>query len=133
MELNTPKPWEFDMSLTDITCKATKPGQKRAKLSDGGGLQLWIMPSGARLWRLLYRHAGRQRVLAIGSYPKVSLTEARKRRDAARVLLAATRDCAQGSCFATLQRMTTMPELKLARLPDRKPVKISITINPNLN
>ena len=75
------------MSLTDFTCKATNPGQKRAKLSDGGGLQLWIMPSGARLWRLLYRHAGRQRVLAIGSYPKVSLAEARKRRDATRVLL----------------------------------------------
>ena len=75
------------MSLTDITCKATKPAQKRTKLSDGGGLQHWIMPNGMRLWRLVYRHAGRQRVLAIGSYPKVSLTEARKRRDAARVML----------------------------------------------
>ncbi len=75
------------MSLTDVTCRATKPGAKRRKLSDGGGLQLWIMPNGARLWRLVYRHLGKQRALSLGIYPEVTLTEARSRRDEARLLL----------------------------------------------
>lgn len=80
------------MTLTDVTCRATKPGPKRRKLSDGGGLQLWIMPSGTRLWRLVYRDSGQQRVLAIGPYPEVSLTEARGRREAAKALLREGKD-----------------------------------------
>jgi len=75
------------MSLTDVICRGAKPGPKRRKLSDGGGLQLWIMPNGSRLWRLIYRHLGKQKILAIGTYPDVSLAEARARRDAARTCL----------------------------------------------
>lgn len=80
------------MSLTDVTCRATKPGPKRRKLSDGNGLQLWIMPSGARLWRFVYRFLGKQKAWAIGAYPKVSLTEARAQRDEARLLLRQGKD-----------------------------------------
>lgn len=80
------------MSLTDVTCRATRPGSRRRKLSDGGGLQLWIMPSGMRLWRLVYRYLGAQKALAFGSYPKISLAEARTRRDAARLLLSEGKD-----------------------------------------
>ncbi len=65
------------MILTDVTCRATKAGPARRKLSDGGGLQLWIMPNGARLWRLVYRHLGKQEALSLGTYPEVSLVEAR--------------------------------------------------------
>ena len=80
------------MALTDITCRSTKPGPGRRKLSDGAGLQLWIMPSGARLWRYIYRYLGKQKVWAIGSYPKVSLTDARALRDEARQLLRQGKD-----------------------------------------
>lgn len=75
------------MSLTDVTCRGAKPAPRRRKLSDGGGLQLWIMPSGSRLWRFVYRYLGKQKILAIGMYPEVSLAEARERRDAARLCL----------------------------------------------
>jgi hypothetical protein len=80
------------MPLTDVTCRATKPGPKRRKLSDGCGLQLWIMPSGTRLWRFVYRYLGKQKNWAIGPYPKVSLTEARAQRDDARRLLRQGKD-----------------------------------------
>jgi hypothetical protein len=43
------------MALTDAKCRAARSGAKLQKLTDGGGLQLWVQPSGARLWRLAYR------------------------------------------------------------------------------
>lgn len=58
------------------------------KLSDGGGLQLWIMPGGGEYWRMAYRFASKQRVLAIGVYPATSLKAARSARDKAREALA---------------------------------------------
>jgi integrase len=67
--------------LTAIAIKAARPG----KHFDGGGLFLHVMPSGARYWRLKYRHAGKEKLLALGVFPDVSLAEARKRRDSARV------------------------------------------------
>ena len=51
-----------------------------------------VTPSGGKLWRWKYRHAGKEKLLAIGRYPDVSLKEARARRDAARKLLAAGQD-----------------------------------------
>jgi hypothetical protein len=59
-----------------------------SKLSDGGGLQLWVMPTGAKLFRLAYRFQNKQKLLAIGRYPAVSLAEARQARDDAKKLLA---------------------------------------------
>jgi integrase len=76
------------MSLTDVAVRTAKASAKITKLSDGGGLQLWIMPNGSKLWRLAYRFAGRQKLLALGSYPDVPLATARKRRDEQRALLA---------------------------------------------
>lgn len=75
------------MPLTDAMCRGIKLGPTRRKLSDGGGLQLWIMPNGSRLWRLVYRHFSKQKELAIGTYPEISLAEARRRRDEAKALL----------------------------------------------
>lgn len=80
------------MPLSDLQVRQAKPGKKIRKLSDGGGLQLWIMPDGAKYWRLAYRFAGKQRSLAIGVYPAVSLREARSARDDAKQLLADGRD-----------------------------------------
>jgi integrase len=67
--------------LTDVKCRGAKPGPSRKKLSDGGGLQLWVQPSGARLWQLVYQFQGKQTQLALGPYPQVSLIEARARRE----------------------------------------------------
>jgi hypothetical protein len=50
-------------------------------LSDGGGLQLWITPQGAKYWRLAYRFTGKQRLHVLGTYPAVTLKQARTARD----------------------------------------------------
>lgn len=72
------------MALTDLACRTTKPGPRLIKLSDSGGLQLWIQPNGSKLWRLAYRYGGKQKLLALGSYPLVSLADARAARDDAK-------------------------------------------------
>lgn len=80
------------MALTDARCKNAKAAEKPQKISDGGGLFLLIQPSGSKLWRMAYRFQRRQKTLAFGSYPTVSLAKARQRRDAAKALLAEGKD-----------------------------------------
>lgn len=75
------------MLLTDTAIRKAKPAAGLVKLSDGGGLQLHLHPNGAKYWKLAYRYDGKQKKLAFGVYPEVSLAEARKRREAARALL----------------------------------------------
>jgi integrase len=75
------------MPLTDTAIRNAKPRRKVIKLSDGGGLYLLIQPRGAKLWRLAYRFSGKQKALALGIYPTVSLADARARRDAAKKFL----------------------------------------------
>jgi hypothetical protein len=65
-----------------------KPGDKPYKKTDGDGLFLYVTTSGAKLWRLAYRFAGKQKELSIGPYPEITLSEAREKRDVARKLLA---------------------------------------------
>jgi len=76
------------MPLTDAAIRNAKPSTKPIKLSDGGSLYLLIQPHGTKLWRMAYRHAGKQKTLAFGIYPTVTLAEARGRRDDAKKLLA---------------------------------------------
>ena len=73
--------------LTDTATRQAKPKDKPYKLSDSGGLYLLVNTTG-KYWRLNYRFAGKQKTLALGVYPTISLIEARKRRDQAKVLLA---------------------------------------------
>jgi Arm DNA-binding domain len=75
------------MALTDVRIRNAKPKAQAYKLSDGGGMYLLVMPSGARYWRLDYRFGGKRRTLALGVYPSVTLSNARSRREAARALL----------------------------------------------
>jgi len=56
------------MPPTDMEIRTAKPGARIVKLSDGGGLQLWIMPDGAKRWRFAYRLARLQKLLAVGVY-----------------------------------------------------------------
>lgn len=73
--------------LTETAIRAAKAKEKPAKLFDGGGLYLLVNPQGSRLWRLKYRIHGKEKLLAIGAYPDVSLKRAREKRDEARRLL----------------------------------------------
>lgn len=72
------------MPLTDTAIRAAKAGDKPYKLADGGGLYLLVNPTGSRLWRLKYRIEGKEKLLAIGPYPDVTLAKARERRDDAK-------------------------------------------------
>jgi len=76
------------MPLTDAAIRAAKPAEKPRKLFDGEGLYLEIAPSGGKWWRLKYRWAGREKRLSLGTYPEVTLLEARRRRDDAKRMLA---------------------------------------------
>lgn len=76
------------MALTDIKCKNTKPTDKPQKLGDSGGLYLYVMPNGAKYWRMKYRIHGKEKLLALGVYPETTLSEARDKRDTARKLVA---------------------------------------------
>jgi integrase len=80
------------MALTDVAIKNAKQRVKPYKMGDAGGLFLLVQPSSGKLWRLKYRVDGREKKLGIGTYPEVSLAEARRRRDDARELIAAGKD-----------------------------------------
>ncbi|GHB64562.1 hypothetical protein GCM10008107_12150 [Psychrosphaera saromensis] len=76
--------------LTNTQVKQSKPTDKRQKLSDGGGLQLWISPNGSKSWMLDYIHPITKKRLSMsfGIYPAVSLADARKKRAEAKELIA---------------------------------------------
>lgn len=76
------------MSLTDTKVKKAKPLEKEYKLTDGFGMHLLVHQNGSKYWRLSYRFAQKQKLLALGVYPAISLTDARERRDEARKLIA---------------------------------------------
>lgn len=92
------------MPLTNMMCRNAKPGTALRKLSDGGGLQLWIQPTGARLWRFAYRFGEKQKLLALGVYPPTSLADARQGRDDAKRLLADGIDPSQAKKQAKANR-----------------------------
>lgn len=74
--------------LTDKAIRAARPEAKPYKLSDGGGLYLFVKPNGSRLWRMKYRVDGIEKTLSFGAYPQVSLSLARERRDESKRLTA---------------------------------------------
>ncbi|MDE1480542.1 integrase arm-type DNA-binding domain-containing protein [Xenorhabdus bovienii] len=76
------------MKLSARQIETAKPKDKAYKLSDGGGLHLYISPTGSKSWRLKYRISGKEKLLTIGIYPVISLADARKAREEAKKLLA---------------------------------------------
>ncbi|EKT1924487.1 integrase arm-type DNA-binding domain-containing protein [Salmonella enterica] len=72
------------MALTDTAIRKTKPTEKPFKLADSSGLYLLIKPNGSKLWYMKFRIDGKEKKLAFGPYPDVSLFKARQLRDAAR-------------------------------------------------
>src|SRR5688572_27508892 len=75
---------EKPMKLSAVALKNAKPRDKMFRLADGGGLYVQIEPNGSKLWRMKYRFAGKEKVLAFGRYPDVSLADAREAREAAK-------------------------------------------------
>ncbi|MCD5360299.1 tyrosine-type recombinase/integrase [Chromobacterium aquaticum] len=98
------------MPLTDAAIKNAKPREdgKHLKLTDGQGLSLWVMPTGAKYWRLKYRINGKEKLLALGVYPEVSLKEARLKRDDAR------KQIADGDDPAAMRKMDKVIKLAAA-------------------
>lgn len=74
--------------LTNTAVKNAKPRTKPYKLSDGKGLYMLITPNGGKYWRVKYRFAGKEKLLSLGTYPEISLEEAREKCGAARKLVA---------------------------------------------
>jgi integrase len=72
------------MSLTDTKARNAKPREKQFKLYDTDGLFLLVTPAGGKWWRFKYRFSDKEKLLSLGTYPEVSLSQARQRRDAAR-------------------------------------------------
>lgn len=75
------------MALTDKALKQAKPREKAYKLADGKGLYLLINPNGSKYWRLKYRFGGKEKVLALGVYPDITLAKARTLTNDAKSLL----------------------------------------------
>jgi integrase len=76
------------MALSDMQVRKAQPLDKAFKLNDGDGLCLHIAPTGGKWWRFRYQFNGKEKMLSFGTYPEVSLAEARQRRHDARVLVA---------------------------------------------
>jgi integrase len=74
-------------TLTAIAALRAQARAKKYKLSAGGGLYLEVMPTGAKYWRWKYRHAGKEKRIALGVFPAISLADARLRRDEERTRL----------------------------------------------
>lgn len=78
--------------LSDAKIRAAKPQTKAYKLTDAKRLYLLVSPSGSKLWRWNYSYDGKQKTLAFGPYPQVSLTTARAKRDQASTQLSEGHD-----------------------------------------
>ncbi|WP_342323680.1 tyrosine-type recombinase/integrase [Kosakonia sp. BYX6] len=77
------------MPLTDLEIRRSKPRDKPYTLNDGSGLSLLIEPNGSKGWRFRYRFDGKPKMLSLGTYPTISLNEARQKRDEAKKLVVA--------------------------------------------
>ncbi|MGF6764816.1 integrase [Paraburkholderia sp. GAS33] len=112
------------MALTDTALRSAKPQPKAKKLFDGGGLFLLITPTGHKYWRYKYRFTGKEKLLALGVYPDVSLAAARQKRDKARAKVAAGFDPSEAKKIekrsAKLNADNTFKAVALDWLEERK-------------
>ncbi|MEE9910232.1 MAG: integrase arm-type DNA-binding domain-containing protein [Deltaproteobacteria bacterium] len=78
--------------LSDMKVRTAKPKNKPYKLSDNDGLYLLVTEKGGKWWRFKYRFEGKEKLLSLGTYPEISLADARQRRDEARKQVAKSID-----------------------------------------
>ncbi|TIX41166.1 MAG: DUF4102 domain-containing protein [Mesorhizobium sp.] len=107
------------MPLTDSACRAAKAENASKKLSDGGGLYLYVPPTGSKAWRMNYRFGGKQKTLSFGPYPRVTLADARALRENAKRALADGVDPAMIKGKTATGRMTASKPLPASGTPDR--------------
>lgn len=93
------------MPLTDTAIRTAKPRNKPYKLADEKGMFLYVTPTGGKLWRLKYRFDGKEKLLSLGTYPDVSLKDARARRDEARKLHASRIDPSENRKIQKIARV----------------------------
>ena len=92
------------MPLTDIIIKNAKAKDKQYKLTDERGLRLVVHPNGSKYWQMKYRHLGKEKTLSFGTYPEISLKEARNKRDDARKQISESLDPSQEKKFKKIQQ-----------------------------
>lgn len=112
------------MPLTDLRIRALKPLEKRYRVSDGESLYLQVQPTGMKAWRFHYRFGGTFKSLSIGTYPEISLAEARQLRDSARQVLGSGLDP------STVKREEKVASKIVAPEPEPEPVVIDMTKPP---
>ena len=110
--------------LTDAQVRKIKPLDKKKRYSDEKGLYLEVTPSGGRFWRLKYRFNGRESTLTIGSYPEISLAQARRARDEARIQLYNNIDpnAVKNQRLQQMDESTLFKSLAMEWMEDRKAV-----------
>lgn len=89
--------------LTDTKIRAQKPRERAYRVADAQGLCLEVRPSGAKVWRYRYRHAGQASIITLGEYPTMGLADARAERDRLRALV---RSGANPAHVARVERVT---------------------------
>lgn len=122
------------MALTDTAIRLAKSGDIDRKLAGEKGLYLLVTAAGSKLWRFKYRLNGKEKKLALGSYPEVSLKEARDRRDAARKAAesgsdpaAAKREARIARHFAAANTFGAIAEEYIAKLEAEKKAAVTVT------
>ena len=108
--------------LTVLEIKQIKPLDKTKRYWDEKGMYLEVTPKGGMLWRLKYRLDGKEKVLALGTYPEISLAQARRKRDEAKLLIAENIDPNQAKKQAKIKAtgLPTFKELATAWMEDRQ-------------
>ncbi len=97
------------MTLYARQVETAKPRDKAYKLADGGGLYLMVNTNGSKYWRMKYRFAGKEKKLSFGTYPGISLSEARTKRDKARKVLANDKDPGEVKKATQLAKNSRLP------------------------
>lgn len=119
------------MSLSDAKVRNAKATAKPYKISDGDGLFLLVTPNGSKYWRFKYYYAGKEKLLAFGVYPDVSLSDARDRRSEARRTIAAGNDPGQlkkeAKVRAVLESENTFEKTAREWLENRKHKLAAVT------
>lgn len=95
------------MALSDAKLRNIQKGQRAQKITDREGLHLLVTTAGGKLWRMQYRYLGKQKTLAFGRYPEVSLADARSKVSAAKSLLASGKDPSFEAKVQKLSRATS--------------------------
>lgn len=106
-------------ALTELIAAQAKATDKYQKLTDGGGMFLLVNPNGGKYWQIAYRFAGKQKTLSLGVYPKVSLAEARNRRDDVRKLLIDGTDPSDAQRIGKAAQRAERQALKEVQLADK--------------